>query len=509
MNADERQGQNRGPEEHETQRASRHNRITIDPVTRLEGHGKIEIFLNDQGRVENAYLQVPELRGFEKFCEGRRAEDMPQLTSRICGVCPVAHHMAAVKALDACFGVEPTPLARKLRELTYAGYYIYDHILHFFFLGGPDFIVGPEAPKEKRNILGVIEKVGLELAKEVIKHRAYGQKMTELLGGKPTHPVCGLPGGMTKGLTEESRQEMETMARSCEGFALKTLEIFHALVLGNKDYLALIRNPKFAPRVYNMGLVDGQNRVNFYDGQVRVTDPEGKEFVKFDPQDYLDHIAEQVLEWSYVKVPYLKAVGYQGLRDGKDSGLYRVGPLGRLNAADGLATPKAQAEYEKFVTTLGPKPVNNTLAYHWARLIELLYATERAIELATEPEITGTDYRNMDFHPTGKGVGIVEAARGTLIHHYETTEDMLVKRVNLIVATTNNKGVINMSVRDAARELIRNGKATEGLLNTVEMFFRAYDPCFGCASHSFGSIALEVTVRDASGAVVDIIRNQE
>ena len=481
------------------------NRITIDPVTRLEGHGKIEIFLNDRGEVENAYLQVPELRGFEKFCEGRKAEDMPQLTSRICGVCPVAHHMAAVKALDAAFGVEPTPLAKKLRELTYSGYFIYDHILHFFFLGGPDFVVGPEAPREKRNILGVIEKVGLDLAKEVIKHRAYGQKMTEILGGKPTHPVCGLPGGMTKGLTEETRKEMEMMARSSEAFALKTLEIFHSLVLDNKDYLALIVNPAHALRVYNMGIVDANNRVNFYDGRVRVTDPEGREFVKFDPQDYLSHIAEHVLDWSYVKVPYLKAIGYKGLVDGKDSGIYRVGPLGRLNAADGMATPKAQAAYEEFVATLGPKPINNTLAYHWARLIELLYATERAIELCMDPEITGTDYRNMNFKPTYQGVGIVEACRGTLIHHYELTEDLLMKKVNLIVATTNNKGAINMSVRNAARDLIKGGKATEGLLNTIEMFFRAYDPCFGCASHTLGQVALEVNIRDAAGSIVQTI----
>jgi F420-non-reducing hydrogenase large subunit len=477
-------------------------RITIDPVTRLEGHGKIEIFLNDQGEVEQTYLQVPELRGFEKFCEGRKAEDMPQLTSRICGVCPVAHHMAATKALDNAFGVAPPPLAKKLRELTNSGYYIYDHILHFFFLGGPDFVVGPEAPKEKRNILGVIEKVGLDLAKEVIKHRAYGQKITEFLGGKPTHPVCGMPGGVSKGLSEDERRQIEEMARSCESFALKTLELFHSLVLDNKQYLAMVTNPAYMVNVYNMGLVDANNRVNFYDGKVRVTSQDGREFLKFEPQDYLSHIAEEVLEWSYVKVPYLKAVGYQGLVEGKDSGIYRVGPLGRLNAADGMATPRAQAEYEKFVAALGPKPVNGTLAYHWARLIELLYACERAVELATDPEITGADYRNMNFKPTGHGVGIVEACRGTLIHDYHLTGDLLVKKVNLIVATTNNKGAIELSVRKAAKDLIKGGKVSEGLLNTVEMFFRAYDPCFGCATHTTGTFPLEIVVRDRSGEVV-------
>jgi F420-non-reducing hydrogenase large subunit len=364
------------------------------------------------------------------------------------------------------------------------------------------------APKEKRNILGVIEKVGLELSKEVIKHRAYGQKITEILGGKPTHPVCGMPGGVSKGIKEDERKEIERMARSCEDFALKTLELFHSLVLDNKQYLALVTNPAYTLNTYNMGIVDANNKANFYNGLIRVTDQKNKEFLKFDSQDYLNHIAEHVLEWSYVKVPYLKAIGYKGLTDGPDSGIYRVGPLGRLNAADGMATPRAQAEYEKFVATLGPKPIGNTLAYHWARLIELLYATERTIELATDPEITGTDIRNMNYKPTGRGVGIVEAARGTLIHDYELTEDALVKKVNLIVATTNNKGPIVMSVRNAARDLIKNGVVSDGLLNTIEMFFRAYDPCFGCASHTTGTVPLVVNVRDRDGNLVKSLESR-
>lgn len=477
------------------------NRITIDPITRLEGHGKIEIFLNEQGSVEQAYLQVPELRGFEKFCEGRKAEDMPQLTSRICGVCPVAHHFAATKALDMAFGVEPPSPAKKLRELIYCGYYIYDHILHFYFLGGPDFVVGPDAPKEKRNILGVIEKVGFELAGEVIKHRAYGQKMTEILGGKPTHPVCGLPGGLTKPLSKEEKIEMEKMAQSCYEFALKSLSIFHKIVLENPKYMSMITNPAFALDLYNMGMVDNENRVNFYDGMIRVCDPQGKEYIKFRPADYLQHISEEVVEWSYVKIPYLKNIGYKGLIDGVDSGLYRVGPLGRLNTADGMATSKAQEEYEMMFNTFQTKPVANTLAFHWARLIELLYATERAQELLKDPEITDTNIRNMNFKHQETGIGIVEAARGTLFHHYELTEDRLIKKVNLIVATTNNNGAINLSIRNAAHELIKQNnakepKVTDGLLNTIEMFFRAYDPCFGCASHSFGSIQLQINIYD-------------
>jgi F420-non-reducing hydrogenase large subunit len=478
-------------------------RITIDPITRLEGHGKVEIFLDDKGEVENAYLQVPELRGFEQFCVGRKAEDMPQLTSRICGVCPVAHHYAGVKALDEAFGVKPTETALKLRELIYHGYYIYDHILHFYFLGGPDFVVGPDAPKEKRNILGVIEKVGVDTAKEVIKHRAYGQRITEILGGKPTHPVSGVPGGQTKALSEEGRKEIETMAKSCVEFAKFTLQLFEDVVLKNPAYMALIQNPKLGLAVYNMGMVDEKNRVSFYDGKVRVTDQQGKEFVKFEGHDYLNHIAEHVLDWSYVKATYLKAIGYKGLVDGPDSGLYRVGPLGRLNVADGMATPGADAAYRKLFDTFGTKPVNSTLAYHWARLVELLYAAERALELATDPGITGTDIRNMKFDMKPEGVGVVEAARGTLFHHYRLTADRMIESVNLIVATTNNKGPICMSVREAAKELIHGGKVSDGLLNTVEMFFRAYDPCFGCASHVLGRPTVMIDIRNREG---DLIR---
>lgn len=477
-------------------------RITIDPITRLEGHGKIEIFLDDSGSVENAYLQVPELRGFEQFCVGRKAEDMPQLTSRICGVCPVAHHYAATKALDMAFGADPTETARKLRELIYCGYVIYDHILHFYFLGGPDFLVGPDAPREKRNIIGVIERVGLDVAKEVIKHRAYGQRITEILGGKPTHPVSGVPGGQTKGMNEEERRQVEDMARSCVSFAEFSLGLFGDLVMANPTYRQMVTRPEFGLAVYNMGMVDEENRVSFYDGRVRVTAPDGSEFLRFDGRDYLQHIREQVVDWSYVKVPYLTAVGYRGLVDGPDSGLYRVGPLGRLNAAEGMATPKANAAYRQLFETLGGRPVTSTLAYHWARLIELLYAAERALELAIDPGITDTDIRNMDFHHQEEGVGVVEAARGTLFHHYRLTDDRLILQVNLIVATTNNKGAINLSVRNAARTLIRAGEVNDGLLNTVEMFFRAYDPCLGCASHVLGRIPVAVEVIGPDGEVV-------
>jgi F420-non-reducing hydrogenase large subunit len=468
--------------------------ITIDPITRLEGHGKISIFLNDEGDVENAYLQIPELRGFERFVQGRRAEDMPQLTSRICGVCPVAHHLASTKALDDAFNVKPPSAAIKLRELMYSVYYTYDHTLNFYFLAAPDFVMGPDAPPAKRNILGVIEKVGLDVAKDVIKHRAYGQKMTAMLGGKATHPVCGLPGGVSKGLSKEEVKEIEKMGKSCVEFAKFTLQLFEDVVLKNEKYVDLILSDPYTLKTYNMGLVDKNNRVNFYDGDIRVTDPEGEEFTKFSVKDYYRNIAEHVEEWTYIKFPYLKEVGWKGFKDGKGSGIYRVGPLARLNAADGMATPLADKEYKKMYDTLGGKPVNSTLAFHWARLIELLYATERTMELIKDPEITSKNIRNPVGEP-GEGFGVIEACRGTLIHHYKINKEGLVEKANLIVATTNNSGAINMSIRNAAKGLIKKGEVNEGLLNMVEMAFRAYDPCFACATHSLpGGMPLEVNI---------------
>lgn len=481
--------------------------IVIDPVTRLEGHGKITIFLNDAGNVENAYFQVPELRGFEKFCEGRRAEDLPIITTRICGVCPVAHHMAGAKALDAAFNVEPPETAKKLRELEYCGYYIYDHILHFYFLGGPDFVVGPDAPAAKRNILGVIEKVGLDIAGEVIKHRAFGQRITGIIGGRPTHPVsAAMPGGIAKAINEDERQDIETMLMSCHEFAKFSLKIFDDIVLKNADYVKLITSDPYNLPTYYMGTVDKNNKVNFYDGKVRVVNPQGKEFVKFGPEEYLNIIEEHVEPWTYVKMPYLKEIGWKGLTAGSESGIYRVGPLGRLNASDGMATPVAQAEYERMYKTLGGKPVHATLAFHWARLIELMYATERGLELIKDPEITSKNIRNKPGKP-GEGVGIVEAARGTLIHHYQLDENALAKKVNLVVATTHNAPGICMSIKNAAQGIIKNGVFNDGLLNMVEMAFRAYDPCWACATHfAVGEMPLEVNVFDNDKKLVKTIR---
>ena len=482
-------------------------RISIDPVTRLEGHGKIDIFLNDEGDVANAYFQIPELRGFEVFCLGRPAEDMPNLTNRICGVCPEAHHMASAKALDALWHVEPPPAGKKLRELMYSIFFATDHTTHFYALGAPDFIVGPDAPPAERNILGVIQKVGMEVAGKVLKMRRDGHSLIQMMAARRVHPNWGLPGGVSCGINEEQRAEIEARGREAIDFALFSIQAFKDLVLSHKGYVDLIVGDTYTHRTYSMGLVDAANKVNFYDGMIRVVDPQGAEFVKYAPAQYLDVIAERVEPWTYLKFPYLKKVGWKGFVDGMDSGVYKATPLSRLNAADGMATPRAQAAYEEFYATLGGKPVHHTLATHWARLVELLFATERWVELATDPEITSPEFRTLPTATPDEGIGTVEAPRGTLTHHYKTDARGILTEVNLIVGTTNNYAPIAMSVKKAAQGLIKKGVVNQGLLNMVEMAFRAYDPCFGCATHSLpGQMPLEVRLRDPQGEVLEVLR---
>jgi len=489
-------------------------RITIDPITRLEGHGKIEIFLDPDGNVENAYLQIPELRGFEQFSVGRPAEEMPRITNRICGVCPEAHHMAGTKALDALFHVEPPSVTKKIREMFYNAFYCTDHAVHFYALGGPDFVLGPDSDPAERNILGVIHKVGVDIGKQVIHHRKRNHEVIQWLGGRGIHPVAGLPGGWSVAVTEELRKEIEEIARQNIEFGLFSLQLFEDVVLANKAYVDLIVSDAFTHQTYYMGTVDENNLINFYDGLIRVTDPEGGEFVKYDAKDYTQHVAERVEPWSYLKFPYLKNVGWNGFTDGMDSGVYCAPPLSRLHAAGGMAPPKAQEFFDKFYETLGSekvngryKPVHHRLATHWARLVEMLYAAERMLELATDPEITDPNVRAPITETPTEGVGSVEAPRGTLTHHYATDENGILTKVNLIVGTTNNNAPIAMSIKKAAQGLIKAGtEVTEGLLNTIEMAFRNYDPCMSCATHSLpGQMPLEVVIRDADGEIQEVL----
>lgn len=490
-------------------------RIRIDPITRLEGHGKIDIFLNEEGEVANVYFQIPELRGFEQFCVGRPAEEMPRITSRICGVCPEAHHMASTKALDALFHIEPVSAVKKLRELFYSAFFVTDHTTHFYALGGPDFIVGPEAPAAERNILGVIHKVGVEIGRKVIECRRRNHHIIQVLGGRSVHPVAGLPGGWSLAITEKERNEFEEIAHQNVSFAQFSLKLFEDIILGNPEYLELILSDAFIHRTYSMGTVDEYNHVNFYDGMIRVVDSVGGEFVKYEPRHYARHIAEHVEPWTYLKFPYLRNVGWKGFTDGNDSGVYCATPLSRLNAADGMATPCAQEFYEKMFTTLGSRkidgrfqPVHYRLAIHWARLIELLYAAERMLALAADPEITDPNVRPVVTEVPIEGVGSVEAPRGTLTHHYWTDENGILTKVNLIVGTTNNYAPIAMSIKKAAQSFIKKGTViTNGLLNKVEMAFRSYDPCFACATHSLHEqMPLEIKIRDAEGELVEVLQ---
>ncbi|MBN2185201.1 MAG: Ni/Fe hydrogenase subunit alpha [Candidatus Krumholzibacteriota bacterium] len=482
-------------------------RVEIDPITRLEGHGKITIFLDDDGSVANAYLQIPELRGFEKFVEGIPVEEIPRIMPRICGVCPAAHHMAAGKAVDAVYKADIPSVAKKLRELYYMAHFIHSHAAHFYALAAPDFVLGPDAPKASRNVLGLIEKVGLEIGGEVLKQRAASQHIQILVGGRATHPVWNIPGGVTKALTAEKRDEILELSKGQLEFSLFGLKLFSDIVLKNKEYLDLITGDVFEQVTNYMGLVDENNKVNFYHGKVRVVDPEGNEILKYSEPEYLDHIAEHVEPYTYLKFPYLKDRGWNGFVEGMGTSLYQANPLPRFNAADGMATPKADEEYQKLFDTLGGKPCHKLMANHWARLVEMVYSAERMIELISDEEITDPNVRIIPSTTPKEGVGIVEAPRGTLTHHYWTDENGIVTKANLIVGTTNNNASISMAVKKAAEKLIKpGGEVTDGLLNMVEMAFRLYDPCFSCATHSLpGQMPLVVEIKSPDGELLNKI----
>jgi len=485
--------------------------IKIDPITRLEGHGRIDIFLDDEGELKECFFVIPELRGFEVFAKGRPVEEMPRITTRICGVCPEAHHIASVKACDDVYKVEIPPTAKKIRELLYSTFFVADHTVHIYALGGPDFIVGPDAPKAERNILGVINKVGLDAGKQVIKLRALAQEIIQMIGGKKIHQVTAIPGGVAKGITEEERQKILGYTEYFIEFAKFTVKVFEDIVLKNREYVDLILSDTYTHKTYYIGLVDENNKVNFYDGKVRVVDPDGNEVCKYSPKEYLDNIAEHIEPWTYLKFPFLKKIGWKGFIDGKESGVYRATPLSRLNASDGMATPLAQEEYERFYETLtgdssGKTPVHFTLATHWARVIELVYSAELANQLAKDPEITSPNIRVIPTATPSEGIGIVEAPRGTLTHHYITDENGIVKYANLIVGTTNNYAAIAMSIKKAAKGLIRKGvEITDGILNRIEMAFRAYDPCLGCATHYFGERPFILHIYDNGGNLIEVV----
>lgn len=465
--------------------------ITIEPVSRIEGHAKVTVNLDEAGEVTDARLHVLEFRGFEKFMEGRMIWEAPRITTQICGICPVSHHLAAAKACDNLFGVEIPETAKKLRELMQMSQYIHSHALHFFFLAAPDFVLGPDADPAKRNVLGVIG-VNPELAKKAITLRKMGQTMVERVGGKAIHPVTAIPGGMSKPLSKEDREQMLKDAKTAIELSQLALEVGKGVF---EKYSNLI--PKFAAiETKHMGLTKKGN-LELYDGTLKINDINGTNLVEFEPRNYIEHIAEHVNDWSYLKFPYYKAMGYP-------DGIYRVGPLSRINVADQISTPLADNELKEFKKAFGSS-AQFTLLYHYARLIELLYASERAEELLNDESITNEKVRVPVVRGEGEGIGVIEAPRGTLFHHYRTDSAGRVTMSNLIVATAGNNQAMNMSIAQVANGFIKNGKFTEGILNRVEMAIRAYDPCLSCATHAAGKMPIELELRTPQG-VVDTIR---
>jgi F420-non-reducing hydrogenase large subunit len=470
--------------------------VHIDPITRLEGHGKIEIFLSDAGSVEDVFFQIPELRGFERFVVGRPIEELPRIVTRICGVCPASHHMASAKAVDGCFGNEVPAVAHKLRDMYYHAHYIHSHIAHFYALAAPDFVVGPDADPAIRNILGVVGKVGLEVGGAVIKARAQAQEIQQILGGRSTHLVWCLPGGVAKGLKAEELEKIKPLVANLYDFTQFSIGLFKKAVLGNPKYVELILRGPYDLRIQSMGLVDANNAPNFYDGHVRVVDFEGKEIARYAGADYAEHVAEHVESWSYLKFPYLRKRGWKGFVEGIDSSIYMATPLARLNVADRMATPKAQEAFAEMFETLGGKPCTALLAAHWARLVEMVQNAEMLRRYCADPEITSDAFRVVPKRITGEGVGVVEAMRGTLTHHYTCDANGVCTSANLIVGTTNNNAPIQMVTKKAAAAFIKPGREiTQGILNMIEMAFRSFDPCYSCATHSLpGQMPLEARI---------------
>jgi F420-non-reducing hydrogenase large subunit len=476
--------------------------LVIQPVTRVEGHAKVTIQLDDAGNVDTARVNVIELRGFERFCIGRPVEDMPRITPRICGVCPWSHHLASAKACDAVFGVVPPPAGRKLRELCNSLAYMEEHILHFYFLAGADFLLGPSADYSVRNVIGILQAAP-DVARRVVRVRHMCAHMLEILAGKSIHPQAAVPGGFSKPLAAGERDDLAKMAE--EGLELAKFSIAFAKENVFPKYLDVVKSLGVITTGF-LGTVSDNGALNLYDGKLRLMKPDGS-FEEFPYDRYTDFIAEHIEPWTYLKFPYAKKWGSFSMDEGKPGGIYRVNTLARLNVCDRIDTPLAQAELEEFRQKFG-RPAQLTLLYHWARLIELLYNAENAVRLLADPEITSPETRVKVTPRAARGVGCVEAPRGTLIHDYETDAEGMLTNVNLIVGTTHNNAPINMSVTQAAKGLIRGGNYDQGILNTVEMSIRAYDPCFSCATHRLdGKLSVKVDIMGANGKLLDSFAN--
>ncbi len=475
-------------------------KITIEPVTRVEGHGKVTIHLDDHGRVAQARFHVVEFRGFERFVQGRPYWEIPVLVQRLCGICPVSHHLAGAKAMDVIVGVPPEklpPTAEKIRRLMHYGQMLQSHALHFFHLASPDLLLGFDADPSIRNIIGVA-KTHKEIAVKGVLLRKFGQEIIRATAGKKIHGTGAIPGGVNKSLTPEERDfflkspvpyNIDTMI----DWAQEAVELFKKI---HRENRALLDNFAHFPSNH-LSLVRQDGALDFYHGRLRAVDAEGRKILNdVDYQDYLEYIGEEVRNYSYMKFPYLKKLG-------KEKGWYRVGPLARLNTCEFIPSPRAQKEFEEYRAYTRGKPNNMTLHSHWARLIETLHAAEVIKELLNDKDITG-DHLVEKGKKQHEGVGLIEAPRGTLFHHYRISDDDQVTMANLIVSTTNNNQAYNEAVRLVAEEYIsEKPEITEGMLNRVEVAIRAYDPCLSCATHAVGQMPLEIELYDSRGRLVD------
>jgi NAD-reducing hydrogenase large subunit len=470
-------------------------KITIEPVTRIEGHGRVTIHLDDQGVVEQTFFHVDEFRGLEKFCEGRPYYEMPQITQRICGICPISHHLAASKTCDAISRVQPTRTAKLLRELMHMGQTVQSHGMHFFHLAAPDLLFGFDSDPATRNVFRII-KENPKLALKAVNMRRYGQQIIERLGGKRVHANFAVPGGVNAPLTKEDHKAMASELKAMTAIAQEAISIAKGWLESNQETAATFAS---FPSSY-MGLVDAEGGLQLYDGEIRVKGAQGNFLAQFKPEHYLSFIAEHVEPWSFLKHPYLRKMGFP-------QGFYRVGPLGRLNVIDKIGTPLAQEEFKLFRQINGGLPVEGSLYYHYARMIEALYGVERIGQLLDDPDIMSTNVRNYPplSNVPGQGVGVVEAPRGTLFHDYSTDENGVLTRVNLIVATGNNNWAMHTAAGAVAKAYVNGTKLTEGMLNRVEAAIRCYDPCLSCSTHAIGKMPLEVTLIAADGTILDRI----
>ncbi|MBP7140018.1 MAG: Ni/Fe hydrogenase subunit alpha [Caldisericia bacterium] len=469
-------------------------KITISPVTRIEGHARVTIFLNDEGKVDEAYLHIDQFRGFEKFSEGRYFAEMPIITPRICGICPVSHHLASAKATDDILGVDIPRPAKLLRELIHMGQIIQSHSMHFFELAGPDLILGWDADPRIRNVAGLIQ-ANPELALKAVKLRKFGQRIIELVAGRRIHPIFAIPGGVNQALDPKVRDEILKGIDEMISYVEDGISIATKYIEDNKEVC-----DKFAsfPTGY-MGLVKDDGSLELYDGKIRFMDKNGNVVKDFKDKYYLKYIGERVEDWSYLKFPYYKPFGWP-------EGVYRVGPLGRLNVADKISTPIADEHLKNFKKINNGKPVEGSLYFHYARLIEAIYGLERTREILEDSECLSKDVLISGKVSNEEGIGVIEAPRGTLIHHYWVDEKGTIEKVNLIVATGHNNWAMSKSVESVAKEFVDGKNLTEGMLNRVEGAIRCYDPCLSCSTHAIGKMPLLIELYDSNGNLINFVK---